>query len=330
MLQGTIDGDPNVKVTRLSRIEDGNIGSLTFLSNPLYTSWLYTTQASIVIVNNDFRPEKPIQSTLIRVPNAYAAFGRLLQVYDALNQDRKGISQKSSIHETATIGSDVYIADFVSIEQNAVIGDNVKLYAGVYVGENAIIGANTVLYPGVKVYGACEIGKNCTLHSGVVVGGDGFGFAPFDGTYHKLAQIGNVIIEDYVEIGANTTIDRATMGSTIIKKGVKLDNLIQIAHNVEIGENTVIAAQTGISGSTKIGQNCMIGGQVGIIGHISIADNVKIAAQSGIGASITQTGAIVQGSPAFDIGNYKRSYVHFRKLNEMAQRIQELEKKLTN
>ncbi|MDO9511880.1 MAG: UDP-3-O-(3-hydroxymyristoyl)glucosamine N-acyltransferase [Bacteroidales bacterium] len=327
MIHGQVDGRPDVMVSKLSGIEEGSEGCLSFLSNPLYISHLYTTQASVVIVNADFIPDKPLGCTLIRVENAYMAFARLLQIFDGNRHDHNGISALSSIHETASIGKDVYIAEFVCVGRNSRIGDNAKLYPNVFVGDNVTVGDNTKLYPGVKVYDSCELGSNCTLHSGVIVGGDGFGFAPYDGSYRKLAQIGNVIIEDYVEIGANTTIDRATMGSTIIRKGVKLDNLIQVAHNVEIGENTVIAAQSGISGSTKIGRNCMIGGQVGIIGHITIADDVKIAAQSGIGASITQKGAVVQGSPAFEIQKYKRSYVHFRKLHDLVLRIQELEKK---
>lgn len=329
LLHGTIDGDPQVKVNSLSKIEEGKPGSLSFLANPKYTSFIYETKASLVIVDNDFKPEHPVAATLIRVENAYQGFVKLLEIYNQIQRDKKGVESPSFISASAQIGTDCYIGAFAYIGNNARIGNNVKIYPQVYIGDNVVVGDNTTLFAGAKVYSDCVIGKDCTLHTGTVIGADGFGFAPnSENNYQKVAQIGNVILEDRVEIGANTTVDRATLGSTIIRKGVKLDNLIQIAHNVEIGENTVIAAQTGVAGSTKIGRDCMIGGQVGIVGHITIADGVKIAAQSGIGSSIVQAGEILQGSPAFNIGDYKRTYVVFRKLPQLEKRIAELEQKL--
>jgi UDP-3-O-[3-hydroxymyristoyl] glucosamine N-acyltransferase len=326
LLDGKIEGDENVRVSRLSKIEEGTEGSLSFLANPKYTSYIYSTKASLVIVNADFIAEQAVTATLIRVPNAYESFVKLLEIYNQVQRDKKGIEQPSFISESARVGTDCYIGAFAYIGNNAIIGNNVKIYPQVYIGDNVRVDDNTILFPGARIYSDCIIGKECTLHTGVVIGADGFGFAPnAENNYKKVPQIGNVIIEDHVEIGANTSIDRATLGSTIIRKGVKLDNLIQIAHNVEIGENTVIAAQTGVAGSTKIGRDCMIGGQVGIVGHLTIADKVKVAAQSGIGSNITKEGDIVQGSPAFNISDYKRTYVLFRKLPELEKRIQELE-----
>lgn len=330
LLQGQVDGDPGAKVSRLSKIEEGTPGSLSFLANPAYIPHIYKTAASVVIVNRDFQAESPITATLVRVENAYQSFAKLLEVYNTISRDKKGIESNAFIDSSATIGKDVYVGGLAYIGKNVKIGDNAKIYPQCYVGDNVTIGANTTLFPGVKVYSDCEIGKDCTFHAGVIIGSDGFGFQPQGESYQKVAQIGNVIIEDHVEIGANTTIDRATLGSTIIRKGVKLDNLIQIAHNVEVGENTVIAAQTGVAGSAKIGKNCMIGGQVGIVGHITIADDVKIAAQSGVAGAITKQGEILQGSPAFGIGDYKRTYVLFRKLPEMEARLRELEQKLSS
>lgn len=331
LLQGTIEGSAEVSVNTLAKIEEGAPGSLSFLANPKYTPFIYTTNASIVIVNNDFVAEKPVKATLIRVANAYQAFAKLLEAYNQIKLNKTGISKLACISEKAKIGNNVYIGEFSSIGDNAVIGDNVKIFPHAIVGDNTTIGENTMIYAGVKIYSDNVVGKDCIIHAGVVIGSDGFGFAPqSENNYAKVPQIGNVIIEDFVEIGANTTIDRATLGSTIIRKGVKLDNLIQIAHNVEIGENTVIAAQTGVSGSTKIGKNCMIGGQVGIVGHITIADEVKIAAQSGIGNSITQKGAIVQGSPAFEVREYQRAYVCFRNLPKIKQQIDQLWKNNEN
>ncbi len=327
-LNGVVDGNPETEVSSLSKIEEGKKGTLTFLANPKYTSFIYQTQASIVIVNEDFEPEKKISATLIRVKNAYNAFAQLLELYQSTKERKAGISDRAFIADNAVIGKDVYIGEFVSIGEHTVIQDHTKIYPHTTIGSNCKIGSNTKIFSGVNIYDECVVGNECTLHAGVVIGADGFGFAPQDdNNYNKVPQIGNVIIEDRVEIGANTTIDRATLGSTIIRRGAKIDNLIQIAHNVEIGENTVIAAQTGISGSTKIGKNCMIGGQVGIIGHLEIADGVKIAAQSGIGKSIPEENAIVEGSPAFNIRDYQRSYVHFRRLDKLVKRVNELERK---
>lgn len=329
ILNGTVEGDPQVSVSSLSKIEEGTEGSLSFLANPKYAEYLYTTDASIVILNKDFVLEGPTKDslTLIRVEDAYASFGQLLEMYNQVKNNKKGISSTAIIPDSAEIGEDVYIGDKVVIGENVKIKDRARIFPNVFVGDNSQIGEDSLVFAGVKIYSETQIGKACTLHSGVVVGGDGFGFTPnSENNYKKVPQIGNVIIEDHVEIGANTCVDRATLGSTVIRKGVKLDNLIQIAHNVEIGENTVIAAQTGIAGSTKVGKNCMIGGQVGIVGHIRIADEVKIAAQSGIGHSIEEKGAIVQGSPAIPIGDFKRSYVMFRKLPQLESEVKQLQK----
>lgn len=326
LIKGTVEGDPKTEIHKLSKIEQGEPGSISFLGNPKYTHYIYQTRASAVIVNHDFVPEQAINCTLIRVENAYNAFAMMLEAYDNLKRKKSGISKFAAIAESASTGDNCFIGDFVSIGEHVKIGSNVKIYANTSIGDNVVIGDNTILYAGVKIYNDCHIGNNCTLHSGVVIGADGFGFAPqSDNQYAKVAQIGNVILEDNVEIGANTTIDRATLGSTIIRKGVKLDNLIQIAHNVEIGENTVIAAQTGIAGSTRIGRNCMIAGQVGIIGHLEIGNDVKIAAQSGISTNVPD-GNIVMGSPAFEISNYRKAYVYFRSLPKLADRISALEK----
>jgi UDP-3-O-[3-hydroxymyristoyl] glucosamine N-acyltransferase len=328
LLGGVVEGNETVTVNSLSKIEEGKPHSISFLANPIYTPHIYTTEASIVIVNKTFSPEKKIKEscTLIRVDDAYQAFALLLEAYDKFRKNKTGIEPQTFISSSASLGENIYLGAFSYIGENAQIGNNVKIYPNAYIGDNVEIKDNTTIYSGVRIYADCLIGSECTIHSGVIIGGDGFGFAPNqDNNYQKIAQIGNVIIEDHVEIGANTTIDRATLGSTIIRKGVKLDNLIQIAHNVEIGENTVIASQTGVAGSTKVGRDCMIGGQVGIIGHITIANKVKIAAQSGVGSSITKEGEIVQGSPAFAISDYKRSYVSFRNLPSLNAKINELE-----
>jgi UDP-3-O-[3-hydroxymyristoyl] glucosamine N-acyltransferase len=330
MLKGTLEGDPEVKVWKLAKIEEGEKGALSFLANPKYTPFVYTTSSSIILVNDNFEAEQPISATIIRVSDAYSAFARLLEIYNEIQRNKTGISEKAYIAPSAKLGKNLYIGEFAYIGENTIIGDNVKIYPQAYLGDNTTIGDGTTLFPGVKIYSETQIGCNCTFHAGVVIGSDGFGFAPQEGNdYKKIAQIGNVLIEDNVEIGSNTTIDRATLGSTIIRKGVKLDNLIQVGHNVEIGENTVIAAQSGIAGSTKIGRNCLIAGQVGIIGHLTIADDVKIAAQSGIGSSITTVGAIFMGSPAFEIGRYKKSYIHFRNLQKLSDKIDSLEKQLS-
>jgi UDP-3-O-[3-hydroxymyristoyl] glucosamine N-acyltransferase len=330
LLEGVLEGDANVQVNRLSKIEEGEPGSLTFLANPKYTPFIYTTQASIVIVSQDLKLEQQVTPTLIRVPDPYQSFAKLLELYNQIKRDKKGVENYSVVSPGASLGTDVYLGSFAYIGENARIGNNVKIYPNVYIGDNVSIGDNTTVFAGAKVYSDCVIGAYCTIHSGVVIGADGFGFAPQqDEVYKKVAQIGNVVIEDHVEIGANSTIDRATLGSTIIRRGVKLDNLIQIAHNVEIGENTVIASQTGVAGSTKIGRDCMIGGQVGIVGHLTIANGVKIAAQSGIGSSIINEGEVVQGSPAFPVGDYKRAYVIFKKLPFLERKIKELEQALS-
>jgi len=317
-----------IDVNSLSKIEEAKPGSLSFLANPKYTAYIYETQASIVIVNDDFKPTEEIKTTLIRVKDAYTAFSQLLEMYNQVKLNKSGISKQAAIASSAKIGENVYIGEFAVIGENAVIGDNSKIYPQSYIGDNCQMGEDTTLFSGVKIYSDCVIGSHCTFHSGVIIGADGFGFAPqADNNYKKVAQIGNVIIEDYVEVGANTTIDRATLGSTIIRKGVKLDNLIQIAHNVEIGENTVMAAHTGISGSTKIGKNCMIGGQVGMSGHITIGDNVKVGAQAGIISNVKDNETII-GSPAMDIRAFMKSSIYFKKLPELAKQINALEKKL--
>lgn len=330
IIGGEIVGNPEEIVNGLSKIEEGQARTLSFLANPKYAPYIYSTRASVVIVSKSFEPEQnlPDSCTLIKVENAYESFARLLEMYNQIRHGKTGIEEGSYVHQSAKLGKDVYVAPGAHVGENAIIGDNTKLYANTVISDNARIGNNCIIFPNVVVYSDCIIGDDCTLHAGVIVGSDGFGFAPNDeNNFQKVAQIGNVIIGDRVEIGAGTTIDRATLGSTRIASGVKLDNLIQIAHNVEIGKNTVIAAQTGVAGSTKIGSNCMIGGQVGIVGHIKIGNNVKIAAQSGI-ASDLEDDAIVQGSPAFGIGDYKRSYVSFRKLPEIQQQINQLEKQL--
>jgi UDP-3-O-[3-hydroxymyristoyl] glucosamine N-acyltransferase len=327
LLNGKIEGHPETRVNNLSKIEEGKPGTLTFLSNPKYTDYIYSTGASIAIVNDSFAPERPLPSTLtlIRVSDAYASFAKLLEFYNKMRTDKKGIEQPCFIDPSAQVDESAYIGAFAYIGKNVVIGKNAKIYPQSYIGDNSRVGEQTVIYAGVKIYHDTIIGKQCTIHSSSVIGADGFGFAPnSENNYQKVPQIGNVVIEDHVEIGSNVSIDRATLGSTIIRKGVKIDNLIQIAHNVEIGENTVIAAQTGIAGSTKLGKNMMIGGQVGIIGHLKLADGVKIAAQSGIGQNIDQEGSIVQGSPAFGIGDYKRSYVLFRSLPQLKEQLNKL------
>ena len=329
ILHGEVEGDPNEEVFKLSKIEEGEKGSLTFLSNPKYTSFLYTTKASIAIVNKSFVPEKEILTTLIKVDDSYKAFSTLLEFYNQVKLNKSGFESPHFKSDTAVIGENVYIGAFVYIGHNVKIGNDVKLYPHVYIGDNVTIDSGTNLFSGVKVYSESVIGKKCTLHSGVIVGCDGFGFVPDkNGIYVKVPQTGNVIIEDNVDIGSTTTIDRATLGSTIIRNGAKLDNQIQIAHNVEIGENTVIAAQTGIAGSTKVGKGCQIGGQVGIVGHLTIGDNVRIQAQSGISRSIKDD-EVVQGSPALPYSDYNKSYVHFKNLSKLVDRVNELEKKST-
>jgi UDP-3-O-[3-hydroxymyristoyl] glucosamine N-acyltransferase len=328
ILEGEIVGNPQAEVFKLAKIEEGTDGSLTFLANPKYLPYIYSTQATITIVNRTFEPENDISTTLIKVDDAYQSFSKLLEYYNQVKLMKSGIEQPSVISEGATYGENLYLGSFCYIGKNVKIGNDVKIYPNTFVGDNVIIGDNTILFAGVRVYSETEIGNGCTIHSGAIIGSDGFGFAPGeDGTYSKIPQIGNVIIEDNVDIGSCTTVDRATMGSTIIKKGVKLDNQIQIAHNVTIGENTVIASQTGIAGSTKIGSGCVIGGQVGIVGHITIGNNVRIQAQSGVGKSIPD-GDIVQGSPALGYSDFSKSYVHFRNFPKIVSDIEELKQQI--
>ena len=326
LLGGKVEGDPSVKATRPGKIETGKEGEICFLGNDRYEEHAYTTSASILLISNTFTPRRPIKSTLIRVENVYASLAFLLDKFGAQVKATPTISKMSSVHPSVKLGENVTIGDFVVVEEGAEIGDDAVLYPQVFVGKNARIGHNTLLYSGVKIYRDCEIGANCVFHAGVVIGSDGFGFAPqADGTYLKMTHLGNVVIEDNVEIGTNTVVDRATIGSTILRKGVKLDNLIQIAHNVEVGENTVIAALTGIGGSTKIGKNCRVGGQTGFAGHLKIGDNVQIQAQSGI-SNHQPDGAKLYGTPAFDYHSYLRSFSIFKKLPALAKKVQELEK----
>lgn len=321
LIEGTVEGNPEVKVHNVSKIEDGKPGTLTFFANAKYEKYVYSTEASVVIVNNDFVPQQRVGATLIRVVDSYQALAKLLELYEQMQPQKTGVEQPSFVHPSAKVGNFVYIGAFAYIGENVVVGENVKIYPQTYVGDGVIIGDNTILYPGVKIYKNCLIGSNCVLQAGVVLGSDGFGFAPdANNNYKKVAQIGNVVVEDNVEIGANTTIDRATMGSTIIRRGAKLDNLIQIAHNVEVGENTVIAAQTGVAGSAKLGSNCMFGGQVGVGGHISIASGSRFGAQTGVGKQISKAGTFM-GSPAMVAGEYQRAYVVFRKLPELKKQI---------
>lgn len=328
ILEGDVVGNLDTEVSKLSKIEEGVTGSLTFLANPKYTPHIYTTKASITIVNKTFIPENSLDTTLIKVDDAYAAFSKLLEYYNLVKLNKTGIEQPSFISDSAKLGEDIYIGAFSYIGENVKIGDNVKIFPNVYLGDNASIGDNTVVFAGSKIYSECIIGNYCVINSGAIIGADGFGFTPNEkGEYTKVPQTGNVILEDFVDIGAATTIDRATLGSTIIRRGVKLDNQIQIAHNVEIGKNTVIAAQTGIAGSTKIGENCQIGGQVGIVGHIIIGNNVKIQAQSGIGRNVKDD-EVLQGSPALSYGDYNKSYVHFKNLPKIVKDINDIEKKI--
>lgn len=326
ILEGEVVGNPSAEVYKLAKIEEGSEGSLTFLANPKYINHIYTTEATITIVNKSFEPEQEIKTTLIKVEDAYKSFSTLLEYYNQVKLMKSGIEQPSVLSEGVTYGEYLYLGSFSYIGKNVKIGNNVKIYPNSFVGDNVTIGDNCILFAGVRVYSETVIGNHCTLHSGTIIGSDGFGFAPQeDGTYKKVPQIGNVIIEDYVEIGSCTTIDRATLGSTVIRKGVKLDNQIQIAHNVEIGENTVIASQTGVAGSTKIGKNCQIGGQVGIVGHLIIGDNVRIQAQSGIGKNL-KNNEVVQGSPAFGYTDFAKSFVHFKNLPKIVADLDQLKK----
>lgn len=333
-IQGTIVGDENVTVHTFAKIEEGIPGAISFLSNPKYTSYIYDTQSSIVLVNNDFEPEKEIKATLIKVNNAYESLAKLLNLYEMSKPKKTGVDPLAYIAPTAKIGENVYIAPFACVGDHAEIGDNTSLHPHATVGSGAKLGAGCILYPHATVYHDCRIGNNCILHAGSVIGADGFGFAPSPEGYEKIPQIGIVVLEDNVEIGANTCIDRATMGATIIRKGVKLDNLIQIAHNVEVGSHTVMASQVGIAGSTKVGEWCMFGGQVGLAGHIKVGDKVNLGAQSGVANSI-KSNSTVMGSPAFEVKNYMRSAAVYKKLpdiylelNSLKKRIEELKEQL--
>lgn len=328
LVNGQVEGDENVKVNTFAKIEEGHPGALSFLANPKYTNFIYTTESSIVLVRRDFVAEHPVKATLIRVDDPYATVAHLLDMVSKMNQvEKRGIEMPSFVAEGVGVPEDAYVGAFAYIGNGAKIGAGAKIYPQAYVGTGCEIGDGTILYPGVKVYDGCKIGKRCILHSGAVIGADGFGFAPVDGHYEKIPQTGNVVIDDDVEIGANTTIDRAMMGATHIGKGVKLDNLIQIAHNCSVGDNTVMAAQVGIAGSAKIGAQCMIGGQVGIVGHISIADGTHIGAQSGVNKA-TKPGDRIMGAPAVEMGEYARGLVYVKKLGSLYDKVKELEKKI--
>ncbi|MDR2921348.1 MAG: UDP-3-O-(3-hydroxymyristoyl)glucosamine N-acyltransferase [Tannerella sp.] len=327
-LHGTIDGDPNVKVGNFSKIEEGYSGTLTFLANPKYEHYIYDTQASVVLVNNDFVPASPVRATLVRVPNAYTALAMLMNMVEQSKVKKKGIDSTASIASSAIIGDDCYIGTMTYIGEGTTIGRNCMIFPHAYVGNYVKIGDNSIIYPNVTIYDDCIIGQNCIIHAGVVIGSDGFGFAPEGEAYKKIPQIGNVILEDDVEVGANTTIDRAVMGSTIIHQGVKLDNLIQVAHNVEIGEHTVMAAQVGLAGSTKVGKNCSFGGQVGIAGHLHIADKVQLGAQSGVMRDITDAGNKLLGSPANPAKDQMKSNAVFVKLPEIYKSLYQLQKEV--
>ena len=328
-LKGEIEGNPEVKVNTVAKIEEGHEGALSFLANPKYEHYVYSTKSSIVLVNKTFVPSEKIMATLIKVENAYESFASLLRLVDQARPRKKGIHPQAIIEPTAKIGADAYVGPFVYIGENCIIGEGCSLYPNVYIGDNTQLGNNCTLNPGVKIYHDCLIGNGCIIHAGSVIGSDGFGFAPqSENEYMKIPQLGNVVLEDNVEIGANVTIDRATMGSTIIRKGVKLDNLIQIGHNVEVGGNTVMAAQTGIAGSTKVGKNCMFGGQVGLAGHIKIADGTKIGAQAGILGDVKEENTVILGSPAIDYKQFLKSSVVFRKLPELKSKVDSIEKEV--
>jgi len=328
-LNGEISGNPDIKVNTVAKIEEGQIGALSFLANPKYEHYLYDTKSSVVLVNKSFVPSQKVEATLIKVENSYEAFASLLRLVDQARPRKKGIHATAIIESTSKIGSDVFIGPYAYIGENCIIGDGCAIYPQVYIGDNTKLGNNCTINPGVKIYHDCILGEGCIIHAGTVIGSDGFGFAPqSDSEFMKIPQLGNVVLEDHVEIGANVAIDRATMGSTIIRKGVKLDNLIQIGHNVEVGENSVMAAQTGISGSTKVGKNCMFGGQVGLAGHIKIANGTKIGAQGGILGDVKEENTIIIGSPAIELKQFLRSSVIFKKLPEMKVKIDSLEKEI--
>lgn len=328
-LKGTVEGDPQVRVNTIARIEEGFPGALSFLANPKYEHYIYTTGSSVVLVNNDFMPTEKVAATLVRVEDSYKGFAALLSLYEQSKPVKRGVHPTAVIEESARVGKEIYVGPYVYIGENVAIGDGCRIYPHTSIGDNTIIGDNTVIYAGVKIYHECIIGRNCKIHAGSVIGADGFGFAPqSESEFMKIPQIGNVILEDNVEVGANACIDRATIGSTIIRKGVKLDNLIQIGHNVEVGENTVMAGQTGIAGSTKIGKNCMFAGQVGVAGHITVADGARVGAQAGIAGAVKKPDSTIMGSPAIDYQNFMKSFVVFKKLPEMKVLLERIEKEL--
>jgi UDP-3-O-[3-hydroxymyristoyl] glucosamine N-acyltransferase len=331
ILEGTVEGNPNVTVSGLSKIEEGQPETLTFLANMKYEEYIYSTGASIVIVNKEFVPSKslPKALTLVKVDDAYSCFAKLLDVYNQMRQKQPGIEKNAHISDSAKIGEEVYIGAGAYIGDDVVIGNHVKIYPNTFIGDNVTVGDHTLIHPNVSIYHDCVIGNKCLIHAGAVIGADGFGFAPDEnGEFQKVPQIGNVILEDNVDIGANSTIDRATLGSTILRKGVKIDNLVQIAHNVEVGNNSAMAAQVGVAGSTKIGKHVMVGGQAGISGHIKIADKTQIVAQSGIPGSVKKSGKTLMGSPGIEIDDFKKSYFGFRKLPYILNKLRELEEKL--
>ncbi len=332
MLDGSLEGDPEVLISRPGKIEEGGVGTITFLANPKYEPFVYSKKASVILVNKDFQPNQEILAdAIIRVNDVYSAVAQLLEKFGKEFQPNGAISDKASVHASVKLPENVFVGNFSVIEKGAKIGQNVYIHSQVFIGENVEIGEGTILFPGVRIMHDCKIGSSCVLHPNVIVGSDGFGFAPQeDGTYKKIPQIGNVVIESDVEIGANTTIDRATMGSTFIRKGVKIDNLVMIAHNVEIQENTVIAAQAGFAGSSKIGKNCQIGGQAGFVGHIKIADGTRVQAQSGVASEIKEEGSAVYGSPALPYSDYLRAYAIFKNLPALYRRINDLEKEIKN
>ncbi len=332
-LKGEVVGDPKIEVNNIAKIEEATPGTLAFLANPKYNHYLYETNASIVLINKDFKLDKEVNSTLVKVENAYESFASLLELYQQSRfvETEVGISDKAVIEKSAELGENLFLGHFSIIGNNCKIGDNVKIHANVTIGDNVTIGNDVTIRSGVNIYYDSVVGNNCYIHSGAVIGAEGFGFAPQEnGEYKKIPQVGNVVLEDHVEIGANACIDRATMGSTILKAGVKIDNLVQIAHNVEVGSNTVIAAQTGVSGSTKIGKSCMFGGQVGLIGHLKIADGTIFAAQAGVSRNVKKSGEVYQGTPAIDLRNFQKSSIYFKKLPELVKQIEALQKEVNS
>ncbi len=329
LINGEVVGNPDVTINNVSKIEDGQSGTISFLANPKYTKYIYDTKATVVIVNNTFEPEREVRATMIRVDDAYSSVAKLMQMYADSKPRKTGIEQPSFISPSAKVGDFAYVGAFTYLGDNVKVGNNVSIFPNTYIGDNVTIGDNCILYAGVKIYNDCVVGNNCILHAGSVVGSDGFGFAPNENNeYDKIPQLGNVVLEDNCEIGANCALDRATMGSTVLKKGVKLDNFVQIAHNAEIGENTVIAAMSGIAGSTVIGKNCMFGGHTGVIGHLKVADGVKMGAYTGISNNVKQEGAVLRGTPAFDAKAFSRSWVSLKNLPDLVKEVRALKQEV--